>query len=152
MATGVAWLNKTRLHIRLRCAYGCLAHAAARKLDHGFYLLTIQAVIPFHDVVEARSRFQVLEDGRDGHARAFQNPGAAHFTGNALHCRTARPVEICHGELLHQAYRSGAKRKRPATTYSPTHFRVQYNPAGLNLGLPAGVSARLLRENLLPKS
>jgi len=62
-------------------------------MDHFFHLFAIQSVEPFHEAVDIRSGFQILEDGGDGHACAFQNSGAADFAGTlstAGHCDQSR--------------------------------------------------------------
>src|SRR5207248_4299660 len=127
----------------LRGAGRRFVEAAGGELDNGFYLFTIQAVIPFHDVVDVRSGFQILKDGGHRHACALQDPRTAHLAGNALHRRTLRPIETCHGSAPSTSITLPAKKEKanlisqigldfmPATTYSPTHFRVQYNrPCG----------------------
>jgi hypothetical protein len=62
-----------------------LVETAGGKLNHGFDLFAIEAVMPLYDVVEIGSRLKVLEDGRHRHPRALQHPSAAHLAENALH-------------------------------------------------------------------
>jgi hypothetical protein len=67
------------------------------EIDDRLNLLTIEAVVPAEHVVHAGASLEVLEDRRDGHARARQNPGAAHLAWNPLDGRTLRPVQDSHG-------------------------------------------------------
>jgi hypothetical protein len=69
---------------------------AYRKLDNRLDLVAVKSVKPFHDVVDIRPSFQILEDGRYRHPRALQNPSAAHLAGDALHDWALRPIETRH--------------------------------------------------------
>jgi len=61
-----------------------LFEAACSELDHCLDLPAIEAVEPFHDLVDAGSGGDVLEDGGKGHAGSLEHPCAAHFAGNAF--------------------------------------------------------------------
>ena len=52
---------------------------------------------PFHDVLDTSACFEILEDGRNRHAGALEDPRAAHFPGNALHgghCDQSRGIRF----------------------------------------------------------
>jgi len=59
----------------------------------GLDLLTSYARKPLQKVVNAGTRFQVLEKGFDGNAGSFENPSAAHLSGDAFDGGALGPVE-----------------------------------------------------------
>src|SRR6266851_7693791 len=70
--------------------------AARGEVDDGLDLLTVKPLIPFQDVVNIRTRFEVFENGSDRHARAAKYPRAADLTRHTLHHRALRPVQGRH--------------------------------------------------------
>src|SRR5262245_24618938 len=76
---------------------GRLIKAAGGEFNHALDLFAVEAVIPLHNLVKAGARFEIFKDGRNGHARSFENPRAADLSGYALNDRTQRPVERGHG-------------------------------------------------------
>jgi len=65
----------------LRSVHGVFFETAGGELDYRFDLFAVEAIEPFHNVVDIGSGFQVFKDGGYGHSRTFQNPGAAYFAG-----------------------------------------------------------------------
>src|SRR5581483_4943341 len=68
----------------LRGIFRASVEAAGRKFDHRLDLFALQTVEPFQDVVDIGARLEVLEDSRNRHPGALQNPCAADFAGNAF--------------------------------------------------------------------
>jgi hypothetical protein len=65
-------------------------------------MLSVKALVPVQNVVEARASLEILEDRGHGHARAAQYPGAADLPWNSFDRRALRPIEDCHsGVSLH---------------------------------------------------
>jgi hypothetical protein len=73
-----------------------LIETTSGKLDYGFNLLAVQPIEPFHNVVDTRSGFKVLEYGGYRHSSSLENPCAADLAGNTLHGRALGPIERCH--------------------------------------------------------
>jgi len=80
--------------------FGASIEASNGEFNHGFDLFSVQPFVPLHDVVDVRAGFEVFENGRDGHPSALQEPRAAHFAGDAFHCRTLGPIKSCHRPTL----------------------------------------------------
>jgi hypothetical protein len=58
---------------------GLFVKTARRELDNGLDLFAVESVEPFHDVVDAGTGLDILENRRHGHARSAQYPGTAHL-------------------------------------------------------------------------
>jgi hypothetical protein len=98
---------------------------AGGKLNHGFNLFAIEAVIPLHDVVEIGSRLKVLEYDRETGIRVPFNTRAPitlpGMLSTAAHCDQSSPaIEGTPVESITLLTNprtgrnaSGANRKRP---------------------------------------
>jgi hypothetical protein len=63
------------------------------KLNDCLDLLTIEPVVPLHEVVDTGARFKVFKDGRYRHPCAFQDPCAADFARDTLRQSTVTNLE-----------------------------------------------------------
>jgi len=70
--------------------------AASRKLDYGPKLLSIQAFVPVHEVVDAGASFEGLKHGCNRHPGAAQHPCAADLARNSFDRRALGPIENRH--------------------------------------------------------
>ena len=62
--------------------------AARSEIEHGVDLLAGYVEL-LHDFFDGQTVFEILEDSCDGQASAAENPGAAHFAGDAFHSRAS---------------------------------------------------------------
>jgi len=53
-------------------------------------------VEPLHNLFNGGSRFEILEDDGDGHARAAEDPGTTYLSRDAFDRRTLRPIQRGH--------------------------------------------------------
>jgi hypothetical protein len=69
--------------------------------QHKLHLFARHAGEPLQEIIHAPAIFEVLKQGLDGHARAFEQPGTADFPRNAFHRRALTPIE--HDVILRDA-------------------------------------------------
>src|ERR1044071_2148036 len=62
-------------------------------LEDSFRLLSGDSREPLEELFESCAGLEILEQRRDGHARAPEYPGAAHPVGAPPTCRALRPVQ-----------------------------------------------------------
>jgi len=122
--------------------------AALGMLQHGLYLLSGHTGKPLDKVIDPRPALEILEEGLHGHACTFEQPGATHFTGNALNSGTVAPIE--HGSKIRPCHRAGkgwfaARRPdrgwdrhcRDGCVLAPTRWRLRQAVRVLNQELAA---------------
>ncbi len=90
----------------LRRVGGFSVKATGGEFYNRFHLLTVEAVEPFHNVVNIGASLQIFKDGGNRHARAFQGPGAAYLARDAFDGGTLRPVKGWHSSnlLYHRSF------------------------------------------------
>ena len=80
-------------------------------LQHKLHLLTGDSGEPFEEIIDPRPAFEVLEQGSDGNARAFEQPLAADFARNTCDRWALAPVKHASdstgGDVLSQGATSG---------------------------------------------
>ena len=64
---------------------------------HGDDLLTIDARKPFQEIVRARARLQILEQGAHRNPRAREHPRSSHAAGNAFNGGARCPIHLVFG-------------------------------------------------------
>ncbi len=85
------------------------SEAAYGEVDDFLPLFAVECIEPTQDVVDVGSGFEVFDDGGDGHARAFENPGTAELAGEAFNggalgpikngLRTGHTFKVCPSEV-----------------------------------------------------
>lgn len=66
---------------------------ALSVLENSLDLLARDAREPFQEIVDPCAAFKIFEERFDRNARAFEQPLAAHFAGNAFDRRAILPIK-----------------------------------------------------------
>jgi len=67
-----------------RVGWSRRVETSGREFEDGYDLLS-REVMPFHDFVDRRAGFEVLEDKRNRHACVLEHPSTAYLSWYAFH-------------------------------------------------------------------